>query len=123
MQQIRFRDNNTVPQISLAQGGYQRTFVRDKQPFPLHDEPHWAEFEQRFIPTHEYLELVEVEDPPVNDAPTTDDASQTGEEQTEAAPANATEDSSEAPPATSETIITESPAVAVSALKGNKKKN
>jgi hypothetical protein len=69
MLKIQFRETNACPQVQITQGGYQRSFVREEQPFPLHDNPALAEFEQRFFATHEYLEVVEVADP-VTELPT-----------------------------------------------------
>lgn len=59
MPKIQFRKESTVAQISICQGGYNRTFVREEQPFELSDDPVLADFERRFIPTHDYLEIVD----------------------------------------------------------------
>lgn len=68
---IRFKPTNTVTQVSLSQGNYNRTFVRTEEPFALHEQPELAELEQRLIPQHDYLEIVEGEiTPPAStDAP------------------------------------------------------
>ena len=63
MQQIQFRKTNSVAQIVINNGNYSREFLRDKEPFPLHAEAELADFEKRFLATHEYLEVVEVTDP------------------------------------------------------------
>ncbi len=79
---IQFRQQVQCTQVAINQAGYERSFVRAEEPFELHTNPEWAAFEQRFIPTHDYLELIEVED----DAPVSATQSATKAASTEVEP-------------------------------------